>query len=78
MKKNKTRKEHNLKILDLWQSANGNLFLKITPEYSIALGGLNRHERIGDSDSFPVIKTNPIFDVVKVGRLKIKKRKLKK
>lgn len=67
--------EDDLQILDLWQSPNGNLFLKIDSEFSVVLGPA---ECLGEVDpreknemypSRRLIPKNNVTPVVKVGRL---------
>jgi hypothetical protein len=72
--------EQELKDLDLWQSPNGNLFLKMNSQFSIALGNINTFHQIGfhnESEKFSIVKSNPIIPVRKVGKLKINTKDLK-
>ena len=72
------KKEHDLKVLDLWQSSNGNLFLKVNESHSIALGTFESFNDIDTDEEFNAIKSNPITTVRKVGVLKINTKKLKR
>ena len=36
--------EKDLEIYDIWESPNGNLFIKISGDYSIGLGSKGNHE----------------------------------
>lgn len=37
-------KEKNLEVYDVWESPNGNLFIKISDNYSITIGAKGCHE----------------------------------
>ena len=39
-------KEKDLEMYDIWESPNGNLFIKISDSYSIAIGPKGGHEPI--------------------------------
>lgn len=43
-KKIKVMLEKDLDIYDIWQSPNGNLFIKISDDYSIGIGIKGHHE----------------------------------
>ncbi len=65
-------KEKDLKTYDVWQSLNGNLFLKISDEYSIAIGSKGFHDPVpenGDLSRTQYIKCDEVSEVEKVGRL---------
>lgn len=59
-----------LEILDIWKSPNGNLFIKVSHEYSIALGRKKNLEPcVRDLETSQYVKTNPNVRAKKVGRL---------
>ena len=64
--------EFDLDVLDVWESPNGNYFLKVDTEYSISLGPV---DNFGPSDwertDGKYVKANSITSVKKVGRLVI-------
>ncbi len=62
-------KEKDLEIYDVWESPNGNVFIKMTEEYSIAIGVLGCHEPNENDNKSPYIKKNDITPVKKVGRV---------
>lgn len=69
--------EKDLEIYDIWESPNGNLFIKVTDNYSIAIGTKGYHEPFkedseygyNDLDRTQYVKANNITPVKKVGRL---------
>lgn len=62
--------EKDLKIYDLWESPNGNLFLKVSDEYSIAIGPKEGHEpNEHDLKISQFILKSEICPVKKVGQL---------
>lgn len=70
------KREKELKIYDVWQSPNGNLFIKISDDYSIAIGPKGGHHPIvesGDLNHTQYIKSNDLKYCKKVGKLKFKK-----
>jgi len=65
-------KEKDLEIYDVYESSNGNLFIKLTEEYSIAIGSKGNHKPYkdwGDLDNTQYVKRNDVAEVEKVGRL---------
>ena len=63
-------KESDLDVYDVFESANGNMFIKITNKYSIAIGPRENHEPYDhDLDSTQYIKGNDVHVVKKVGKL---------
>ena len=65
--------EKDLKIYDLWESPNGNLFLKVSEDYSIALGTKGYHKpNEYDLKGTQYIKSNGVTPAKKVGKLKFK------
>jgi hypothetical protein len=65
--------EKDLKVFDVWESPNGNWFLKVDDNHSIALGSKGHHgpEYEGEKPSY--VKANDIVPVKKIGKIKIKK-----
>lgn len=66
--------EKDLKIYDIWESSNGNLFIKISDDYSIAIGPKGYHkpnEECGDFKKTQYVKSDNISPVKKVGRMVI-------
>jgi hypothetical protein len=63
--------EKDLEIYDIWESPNGNLFIKICDDYSIAIGPKGHHEpnEWGDLKRSQYVKSNNIVSVKKVGRV---------
>ena len=65
-------KEKDLEIYDVWQFMNGNLFIKISDEYSIAIGQKGVHSpslEANDLSRTQYIKRDEVSEVEKVGRL---------
>ena len=74
----KKLKECDLNIYDVWESPNGNLFIKLTDEYSIAIGSKGNHqpnEDWGELKHSQFVKANNITTVKKVGTIKWQKNK---
>jgi hypothetical protein len=66
-------KEKDLNIYDVWESPNGNLFLKVSEDYSLAMGQRGDHapsKAWGDLDHTQYVRSSDVFPVVKVGRIK--------
>ena len=62
--------EKDLEIYDIWESTGGNLFIKISEGYSIAIGPKDNHEpHEFDLKSTQYIKSDVYTDVKKVGKL---------
>ena len=64
--------EKDSHIYDVWESPNGNLFIKISNDYSIAIGPKGLHEPIEewrDLERTQYVKSSNIIPVKKVGRL---------
>jgi hypothetical protein len=64
--------EKDLEIYDIWESPNGNLFIKISDDYSIAIGPKGNHaptEDYGDLKRTQYVKSNNVTPVKKVGRM---------
>jgi len=75
-KKKKT--EFDLNIYDVWQSVNGNLFIKLTHEYSIAIGQKGHHDpndEWGDFTKSQFVKANNVHEAKKVGEIKWQRKK---
>jgi len=63
-------KEKDLEIYDVWESPNGNLFIKITDDHSIAIGPKGHHEPCEyDNLHSSYVKRNDITPVKKVGKI---------
>jgi hypothetical protein len=68
--------EKDLKIYDVWESPNGNLFLKVHDRWSLALGDKGNHNpNDWDLKMSQFVKQSDLVPVKKVGRLKFKKKK---
>ena len=64
--------EKDLKIYDIWKSVSGNLFLKISDNYSIAIGPKDHHEpneECGDLKRTQYVKSDSVSPAEKVGRM---------
>jgi hypothetical protein len=64
--------EKDLEIYDIWESPNGNLFIKMSDDWSIAIGSKGHHEpnvEWGELKQTQYIKRSDITPVKKVGRL---------
>ena len=64
--------EKDLSIYDICESTNGNLFLKISDNYSIAIGPKGSHEpneECGDLKRTQYVKSDSVSPVEKVGRM---------
>jgi hypothetical protein len=65
--------EKDLEIYDIWEASNGNLFIKLSNNYSIAIGG----KGMTDSDienglslkTTSWVKSNDISPVKKIGKI---------
>jgi hypothetical protein len=67
-------KEADLKIYDVWKSPNGHLFIKITDDYSIAIGAKGFHDpNTLDLERTQYAKADDTTPVKKVGKIKFKK-----
>ena len=65
-------KEKDLEIYDLWESPNGNLFIKLTDDYSIAIGPKGDHQPLEDANDLKktqYIKSNNVTPVKKIGKI---------
>ncbi len=64
--------EKDLDVYDIWQAPNGNLFIKITDDYSIGIGSKGHHEpqgALGELNRTQYVKENNVTPVKKVGRM---------
>jgi hypothetical protein len=64
--------EKDLEIYDVWESPNGNLFVKLTDDYSIAIGPKGDHaplEEMGELKKTQYVKSNDVTPVKKVGKI---------
>ena len=66
-------KEKDLNIYDVWKSPNGNLFIKMSEDYSIAIGPKGHHGPSPFDKGTSYVKRNDVTTVKKVGRIKFKK-----
>lgn len=65
--------EFDLKVYDVWKSPNGNLFIKVSDEYSIAIGPEGDHTpNEFDFKRNSYVKASSIVAVKKVGKLVFK------
>ncbi len=68
--------EKDLKIYDVWEAPNGNIFIKISNDYSIGIGTKGNHnpnEEWDDLNKTQFVKANDITPVKKIGKIKFKK-----
>jgi hypothetical protein len=67
------KKEKDLDIYDVWESPNGNLFIKVSEEYSIAIGSKGDHnptsEGFDDFKHSQYVPSSNIVTVKKVGKI---------
>jgi len=62
--------EKDLEIYDVWESSGGNLFIKISDEYSIAIGPKGQHNPIErDLKQTQYVKCDSVSPVKKVGKI---------
>ena len=64
--------EKDLEIYDIWESPNKNLFIKISNDYSIAIGSKGNHkpnEDFCDLKRTQYVKSNDITPVKKIGKI---------
>jgi len=64
--------EKDLEIYDVWEASSGNLFIKISDEYSIAIGSKGQHNPIeehGDLKRTQYVKCDGVSPVKKVGKI---------
>ncbi len=64
--------EKDLDVYDIWQAPNGNLFIKITDDYSIGIGSKGHHEpqeALSELNRTQYVKENNVTPVKKVGRM---------
>lgn len=72
IKKNMETKEKDLEIYDIYKTPNGNLFIKMTDDYSIAIGHKGDHkpsEVWKELEKTQFVKLSDFIPVKKVGRL---------
>jgi len=63
-------KETELEIYDVFEAESGNLFIKVSNEYSIAIGSLGFHVPSDfELNGTQYIKINNICNVKKIGKL---------
>jgi hypothetical protein len=68
-----TQTEDELDIYDIWQSSNGNLFIKLNAEYSIAIGQFGEHKPNACDLEGPQFVRTSNSPARRVGKLKFKK-----
>jgi hypothetical protein len=64
--------EKDLEIYDVWESPSGNIFIKISEYYSIAIGPKGQHQPIkdwGDLERTQYVKSSDITPVKKIGKI---------
>jgi hypothetical protein len=64
--------EKDLEVLDVWESPNGNLFIKVSEEYSIGIGPKGHHApniEWGELNRSQYVKASNVCPVKKVGKL---------
>ncbi len=64
--------EKDLNIYDVWEAPNGNIFIKISNDYSIAIGPKGGHEpneEWGDLKRTQYVKSSKITPVKKIGKI---------
>ena len=64
--------EKDLEIFDVWQAPNDNLFIKVSDEYSIAIGPKGHHAPSvtwGDLSTSQYVQRGNITPVIKVGKI---------
>jgi hypothetical protein len=62
--------EKDLAVYDVFKSPNGNLFIKLSDDYSIAIGPKGHHDpREWELNISQYIKKNKVTPVKKVGRI---------
>ena len=63
-------KEKDLEVYDVWKSPNGNLFIKMTENHSIAIGAKGKHEpNEFDLSKTSYVKRNDVSPAKKVGKI---------
>lgn len=68
-------KEKDLKVYDVWEAPNGNLFIKVCDEYSLAIGSKENHapnKTFGDLNKTQYTKRSEIIEVKKIGKIEFK------
>lgn len=62
--------EKDLEIYDVWEAPSGNLFIKLTDNYSIAIGPKGNNLLLAnDLKSTQYVKSDDVTPVKKVGKL---------
>lgn len=68
-------KENEVEIYDVYKTSSGNLFIKLTPEYSIGIGAKEQHTpNEFDVKMSQFVKVTNIIDVEVVGKLQFDKK----
>lgn len=66
--------EKDLNIGDVWEAPNGNVFIKVSNNYSIAIGNFGREPIEDELKNSQYVKSNDFVNVKKIGHF-IKKEK---
>jgi hypothetical protein len=62
--------ESDLEIYDVWEAPNGNIFIKMSQNYSIGIGTKGNHAPLGDDLHISnYSKSNDITPVKRIGKL---------
>jgi hypothetical protein len=64
--------EKDLNIYDVWESPNGNVFIKLSDNYSIAIGAIGYHDPVrdyGGLESSNYVKSDDVTPVKKIGKI---------
>lgn len=64
--------EKDLDVYDVWEAPSGNLFIKVSDDYSIAFGSKGNHEpneEWGELKRTQYVKSNNVVPVKKVGKI---------
>ena len=61
--------EKDIEIYDVWESTNGNVFIKVTEKYSLALGPKGQHEPFSGEVNVPYVKQYDEGRATKIGKI---------
>ena len=65
-------KEEDLEVYDVYEAPSGNLFIKLSNEYSIAIGAKGKHNPTkvwSELERTQYVKSSNVVPVKKVGRI---------
>jgi hypothetical protein len=68
--------EKDLEIYDIWEAPSGNIFIKLSDNYSIAIGRKGDHEPSNvwnETEKSQYVKSSEFVKVKKIGKLKFDK-----